>query len=66
MATPLPPGQHETPHFPRFGLTPFAERFPSNTDGATLHISGDVASALEVGALIAEFLVQATRLSQPN
>ena len=49
MATPLPPGQRETPRFPRFGLTPFAKRFPTNTDNATIHISGDVATALEVG-----------------
>ena len=35
----LPPGQRERPNFPRFGLTPFATRFPSQTDRIHLHVS---------------------------
>lgn len=40
--TELPPGQRERPDFPRFGLTPFAERFPTSIDAPRLRISGDV------------------------
>ena len=39
MGSPLPPGQRETPDFPRFGLLPFATRFPSQTDCIDLHVS---------------------------
>ena len=35
----LPPGQRERPDFPRFGLTPFATRFPSQTNRIDLHVS---------------------------
>ena len=38
MPNPLPPGQRERPDFPRFGLTPFATRFPSQTDRIDLHV----------------------------
>ena len=38
MATTLPPGQRERPDFPRFGLTPFATRFPSQTERIELHV----------------------------
>lgn len=46
--TELPPGQRERPDFPRFGLTPFAERFPASTDAPRLRISGDVDTPLEL------------------
>ncbi len=46
----LPPGQREIAHFPRFGLTPFAVRFPARLEDATLRISGDVARPVEVAA----------------
>ena len=39
ISAPLPPGQRERPDFPRFGLLPFATRFPSQTDRIDLHIS---------------------------
>ena len=39
MPAPLPPGQRETPNFPRFGLLPFATRFPSQTGRINLHVS---------------------------
>lgn len=46
---PLPLGQREIAQFPRFGLLPFATRFPSVTDMATIEIDGDVAAPVEVG-----------------
>ena len=46
---PLPPGQRETPDFPRFGLTPFAVRFPTVTDAIHLQIGGDVKTPIDVG-----------------
>ena len=39
MPNPLPPGQRERANFPRFGLTPFATRFPSQTERIDLHVS---------------------------
>ena len=46
---PLPPGQRETEHFPRFGLTPFATRFPTATETISIRIAGDVRTPVEVG-----------------
>ena len=45
----LPPGQRETESFPRFGLTPFAVRFPTEIETARIQIGGDVATPIEVG-----------------
>jgi hypothetical protein len=45
----LPPGQRETPDFPRFGLTPFAQRFPTRTDAIHLQIGGDLETHTDVG-----------------
>ncbi|MGB0133775.1 molybdopterin-dependent oxidoreductase [Dokdonella sp.] len=45
----LPPGQREIESFPRFGLTPFAVRFPKAIDAIKVQIAGDVESSLEVG-----------------
>lgn len=42
MSEPLPPGQRVRPDFPRFGLTPYATRFPRNTDSVELQVAGDV------------------------
>jgi DMSO/TMAO reductase YedYZ molybdopterin-dependent catalytic subunit len=44
----LPPGQREIDHFPRFGLIPFATRFPQAPEAPTIRVSGDVKSAIEV------------------
>lgn len=44
--TPLPPGQRAREDFPRFGATPFAERFPAQADRVRLHIGGDVRTPL--------------------
>ena len=44
----LPPGQRETADFPRFGLTPFATRFPADTETITIQIAGDVRTSIEV------------------
>jgi DMSO/TMAO reductase YedYZ molybdopterin-dependent catalytic subunit len=38
----LPPGQRARTDFPRFGLTPYACRFPHDTRSAQLQVSGDV------------------------
>jgi DMSO/TMAO reductase YedYZ molybdopterin-dependent catalytic subunit len=38
----LPPWQYESKTFPRFGLTPFANRFPKNIERVQLSIVGDV------------------------
>lgn len=50
MNATLPPGQYEIEHFPRFGLTPFAVRFPTTTGTATIQIAGDVNTPVEVSA----------------
>lgn len=46
--TPLPPGQHDLDHFPRFGLPKFADRLPKETRQVYLTIMGDVAEAITV------------------
>ena len=46
----LPPGQREIESFPRFGLIPFAERFPRALGPAQIQISGDVTTPVTVGA----------------
>lgn len=45
MSRRLPRGQQARADFPRFGLTQYADRFPRQTDGARLHIAGDVLDA---------------------
>ena len=45
----LPPGQREIEHFPRFGLTPFAFRFPTTIEAVRIQIGGDVETPIEVG-----------------
>jgi DMSO/TMAO reductase YedYZ molybdopterin-dependent catalytic subunit len=45
----LPPGQREIETFPRFGLTPFAVRFPTALEAPTIRISGDIEATVEVG-----------------
>lgn len=44
----LPPGQRAIDSFPRFGLTPFASRFPTAPGIAIIHIGGDVATPVDV------------------
>ena len=58
----LPPGQFEIEEFPRFGLTPYAYRFPSDTSSVRLEIGGDVAHPLTVS----EELGQLTRCHQTS
>ena len=48
METALPAGQRAIETFPRFGLIPFADRFPSTTGAPTVHIGGDVATPVDV------------------
>ncbi len=45
---PLPPGQRETESFPRFGLTPFARRFPTETGRIAIQIVGDVRQPITI------------------
>lgn len=45
----LPPGQRETGSFPRFGLIPFAARFPKALGTPQIRIGGDVRTPVEVG-----------------
>ncbi len=45
----LPPGQREVEDFPRFGLTPFAVRFPSSIGTVNIQIVGDVETPVAVG-----------------
>lgn len=47
----LPPGQRETKEFHRFGLTWLAARYPYETKRIAVELAGDVAAALELGAL---------------
>jgi DMSO/TMAO reductase YedYZ molybdopterin-dependent catalytic subunit len=49
MDSPLPPGQREIDTFPRFGLTPFAVRFPTVLDTLPLRIGGDVETPIDAG-----------------
>jgi DMSO/TMAO reductase YedYZ molybdopterin-dependent catalytic subunit len=44
----LPPGQRESHEFPRFGLTPFANRFPKKPDTVELKIFGAVERTITV------------------
>lgn len=46
--SPMPPGQREIDNFPRFGLTPFAVRFPKDIEAARIQIGGDVETSVEV------------------
>ncbi|MEJ6001413.1 molybdopterin-dependent oxidoreductase [Paucibacter soli] len=46
----LPPGQRELDHFPRFGLLPFAARFPRQPGHVQLRICGDVRAEIELDA----------------
>jgi DMSO/TMAO reductase YedYZ molybdopterin-dependent catalytic subunit len=48
MSHPLPPGQHAVAPFPRFGLTPFAQRFPHDASRPSLHVTGEVAQELQM------------------
>jgi DMSO/TMAO reductase YedYZ molybdopterin-dependent catalytic subunit len=50
MASPdaLPPGQREHGSFPRFGLTPYAPRFPSEPQRIQLSLAGELHAPLEL------------------
>jgi len=52
--TALPPGQFELAEFPRFGLDPFADKFPNEIAHIRLQIAGDVATPCELGDELAE------------
>jgi DMSO/TMAO reductase YedYZ molybdopterin-dependent catalytic subunit len=44
----LPPGQREHGSFPRFGLTPYAPRFPSEPKHIRLSLAGELRAPLEL------------------
>ncbi|MGI9406083.1 MAG: molybdopterin-dependent oxidoreductase [Hyphomicrobiaceae bacterium] len=45
-SNPLPPGQRTWPNFPRFGLPPFASRWPEVPENPAIVIDGDVGRAM--------------------
>jgi DMSO/TMAO reductase YedYZ molybdopterin-dependent catalytic subunit len=49
----LPPGQHERNDLPRFGLTPFATRFPRQSDRIEILIRGHVSREMTLSAELA-------------
>jgi len=62
MNTALPPGQRARADFPRFGLTPYADRFPRDTQACALHVSG----AVEHEAILADALAGLPRVEQAS
>ena len=44
----LPPGQREIDALPRFGLTKFAQRFPSEPEKIGIDIGGDVGQSIQI------------------
>jgi DMSO/TMAO reductase YedYZ molybdopterin-dependent catalytic subunit len=53
MNASLPAGQREVTQMPRFGLLPFAQRFPARTDRIELHVEGAVGTSMDAGPLLA-------------
>lgn len=58
MSTVLPPGQRERSSFPRFGLWPFANRFPTEPTRVELKIWGAVKQEITVDPLAGLPLVE--------
>jgi DMSO/TMAO reductase YedYZ molybdopterin-dependent catalytic subunit len=58
----LPPGQFESDDFPRFGMTPFAGRFPREVRKVELRVEGKVQQAIAVS----EELRQLPRVNQTS
>ncbi len=50
----LPPGQYEIDTLPRFGLTKFVNRFPSNIEEIEVDIGGDVEQRVSVSKEFAQ------------
>jgi DMSO/TMAO reductase YedYZ molybdopterin-dependent catalytic subunit len=48
MSGSLPPGQRSVEHFPRFGLTQFARRFPHQVSRVDLEVDGCVENKLKL------------------
>src|SRR5437868_10754478 len=48
MTQALPPGQRLRSDFPRFGLTPYATRFPRKVDSVELQVAGDVLAGAQL------------------
>ena len=60
-ASELPPGQRESTTFPRFGLAPFAYRFPTETAQARVRIVGDIRHPVTVVDELARVTVREQR-----
>jgi len=58
----LPPGQRAIPYFPRFGLTPYAYRFPKQLATLEIEVRGDVEEP-QVFALLESQLPVVTQTS---
>ena len=59
----LPPGQRARADFPRFGLLPFAERFPARPDRIGLRIVGALRCEIELRAAALARLPRVEQLS---
>ena len=57
----LPPGQHTLTHFPRFGLSQFADRMPSPETHVAIELGGD---AISSGQIDADDLIGLSRVDQ--
>ena len=58
----LPPGQKAIDNFPRFGSTPFANRFPVNVDRVEIAVTGSVESQID----LSDHLDQVERVEQTS
>lgn len=54
MTNPLPPGQQTRNDFPRFGLTPYAHRFPKSPGDTQLSLSGDAITVKAIASPMAD------------
>lgn len=50
----LPPGQREINTLPRFGMTMFANRFPTQTEEIAIDVSGDVEKPIRISTNLSE------------
>ncbi|HYW55444.1 MAG TPA: molybdopterin-dependent oxidoreductase [Polaromonas sp.] len=51
-APPLPPGQKARSDFPRFGLAPYARRFPRDEKARVLTLSGDALESVTISSAL--------------
>ena len=51
----LPPGQYESQIFPRFGLSQYANRFPTDLDNIKITLGGDSIADTNLSVALTEF-----------